>query len=145
MVYRRQEWIVTMSHLWRVVSRNMFLCLNLVFNLVSEGNNEFNCSSFIRFRSYDEMVCSKIILHQHIQNFQEWYSIFYSWLANLPVFPVFSVGRNEHKFVIYLRVKVFTCNILIEYSKKNRNFIFSGLSFRPTFLSDILFSCSNQM
>ena len=32
------------------------------------------------------------------------------------VFHVFSVGRNEHKFAIYLRVKVFTCNILIQYS-----------------------------
>ena len=33
-----------------------------------------------------------------------------------PVFPVFSVGRNEHKFLICLRVKVFTCYILTEYS-----------------------------
>ena len=31
-------------------------------------------------------------------------------------FPVFSVGRNKYKFVICLRVKVFMCNILIEYS-----------------------------
>ena len=93
------------------------------------------------------MVCSKIILHQHVQNFQECYSIFLFMIGkSTPVFPVFSVGRNEHKFVICLRVKVFTCNILIEYSKKNRNFIFSGLSFRPTLLPDILFSCcSNQM
>ena len=37
-------------------------------------------------------------------------------VKSTPVFPVFSVVRNEHKFVICLRVKVFTCNILIEYS-----------------------------
>ena len=30
------------------------------------------------------------------------------------VFPVFGVGHSEHKFAICLRVKVFTCNILIE-------------------------------
>ena len=48
---------------------------------------------------------------------QERYSIFLSMIVkSTPVFPVFSVGRNEHKFVICLRVKVFTCNILIEYS-----------------------------
>ena len=33
-----------------------------------------------------------------------------------PNFPVFSVGRNQHKFLICLREKVFMCNILIEYS-----------------------------
>ena len=48
---------------------------------------------------------------------QEHYSIFLSMtVKTTPVFPVFSVGRNDHKFVICLRVKVFTCNILIEYS-----------------------------
>ena len=48
---------------------------------------------------------------------QELYSIFLSMtVKSTPVFPVFSVGRNENKFVICLRVKVFTCNILIEYS-----------------------------
>ena len=48
---------------------------------------------------------------------QERYSIFLPMtVKSTPVFPVFSVGRNEHKFVICLRVKVFTCNILIEYS-----------------------------
>ena len=48
---------------------------------------------------------------------QERYSIFLSMIVkSTPVFYVFSVGRNEHKFVICLRVKVFTCNILIEYS-----------------------------
>ena len=40
-VYRRREWMVTMPHLWTVVSRNMFLRLNLIFNLVSDGNNVF--------------------------------------------------------------------------------------------------------
>ena len=46
---------------------------------------------------------------------QERYSIsFLSMIVkSTPVFPAFSVGRNE--FVICLRVKVFTCNILIEY------------------------------
>ena len=48
---------------------------------------------------------------------QERYSIFFSMtVKTTPVFPAFSVGRNDHKFVIFLRVKVFTCNILIEYS-----------------------------
>ena len=48
---------------------------------------------------------------------QERYSIFLSMIVkSTPVFPVFSVGRNEHKFVIFLRVKVFRCNILTEYS-----------------------------
>ena len=48
---------------------------------------------------------------------QERYSIFLSMIVkSTPVFPVFSVGRNEHKFAICLRVKVFTCNILTEYS-----------------------------
>ena len=50
---------------------------------------------------------------------QERYSIFTQkryTVKSTPVFPVFSVGRNEHKFVICLRVKVFTCNILIQYS-----------------------------
>ena len=48
---------------------------------------------------------------------QERYSIFLSTIVkSTPVFPVFSVGRNEHKFLICLRVKMFTWNILIEYS-----------------------------
>ena len=48
---------------------------------------------------------------------QESYSIFLSvTVKSTPVFHVFSVGRNEHKFLICLRVKVFTCNILTEYS-----------------------------
>ena len=48
---------------------------------------------------------------------QERYSIFLSMIVKFtPNFPIFSVGRNEHKFVICLRVKVFMCNILIEYS-----------------------------
>ena len=48
---------------------------------------------------------------------QERYSIFFIHDCQIyHVFPVFSVGRNEHKFVIFLRVKLFVCNILIEYS-----------------------------
>ena len=48
---------------------------------------------------------------------QERYSIFLSVaVRSTPVFPVFSVERKEHKFVICFRVKVFTCNILTEYS-----------------------------
>ena len=47
---------------------------------------------------------------------QERYSIFLSVTVKLnPVFPVFSVGRNEHNVVICLRVKVLMCNILNEY------------------------------
>ena len=47
---------------------------------------------------------------------QERYSVFWSLtVKSSPYFPAFSVGRNERKFVICLRVKVFTCNILIEY------------------------------
>ena len=50
---------------------------------------------------------------------QERYSIFLSMIVkSTPVFYVFSVGRNEHKFVICLRVKLFNIlgNILTEYS-----------------------------
>ena len=48
---------------------------------------------------------------------QERYSIFLSMIVkSTPNFPVFCVGWNEHKFVICLRVKVFTCKTLIEYS-----------------------------
>ena len=44
-------------------------------------------------------------------------TIFLSMIVkSTPNFPVFSVGRNDNKFVICLRVKVFTCNIFIEYS-----------------------------
>ena len=47
---------------------------------------------------------------------QQRYSVFLSiTLKSTPVFPVFSVGRNGHKLVIYLRVKLLTYNILIEY------------------------------
>ena len=47
---------------------------------------------------------------------QQRYSVFLSiTVKSTPVFPVFSFGWNEHKLVIYLRVKVLTCNILIEY------------------------------
>ena len=52
---------------------------------------------------------------------QERCSIFLSMtVKSTPYFPVFSVGRNEHKFVICLRVKAFTCNILIEDSVVHR-------------------------
>ena len=45
---------------------------------------------------------------------QERYSVFSCMVVkSTPVFPVFSIGRNEHKSVICLRVKVLTCNILI--------------------------------
>ena len=48
---------------------------------------------------------------------QHRYYIFLSIIVkSTRVFPVFSVGQNEHKFVICLRVKVFTRNILTEYS-----------------------------
>ena len=44
---------------------------------------------------------------------QERYSIFSSMIVkSTPVFPVFSVGRDQHKFVVWLRVKVFRDNIL---------------------------------
>ena len=47
---------------------------------------------------------------------QERYFIFLSVIVkSTPVFPAFNVGRNEHKFVICLRVKVFTRNIFIKY------------------------------
>ena len=85
---------------------------------------------------------------------QELCSIFY------PVFPIFSVGRNEHKFVICLRVKVFTCNILIEcllvhpewtlkhdYSTKIGTYFFldfhSVRHFRPTFYLVVQIICNN--
>ena len=47
---------------------------------------------------------------------QKRYSVFLSMIVkSTPIFPVFSVGGNEHKFVICLKVKVLTCNILTEY------------------------------
>ena len=49
------------------------------------------------------------------RNTQERCSIFLLMIVKSnPVFPAFSVGRNEHKFLICLRVKVFAFNILIE-------------------------------
>ena len=49
-------------------------------------------------------------IHMH-RIIQEPYFIFLSMIVKSTLFfPVFSVGRNEHKFVICLRVKVFTCN-----------------------------------
>ena len=71
-------------------------------------------------------------------------------LKSNPVFPVFSVGRNELKFVICPRVKVFMCNILIkdsvvhpdwtlkhDYSTKIGTLFFLGFHsvrhFHPTF------------
>ena len=91
---------------------------------------------------------------------QERYSIFLSMIVkSTPVFPVFSVGRNEHKFVICLRVKVFTCNILIEYSvvhpertlkhdysaKVETNFsdFHSVQHFRPIFYLVVQILCNN--
>ena len=38
-VYGHEKDNVLMSHLWTMVSQNMFLRLNLIFNLVSDGNN----------------------------------------------------------------------------------------------------------
>ena len=64
------------------------------------------------------MACSNIISHQHVRITQERYSTFLSMIVkSTHVFRILvSVRRNEHKFVICLRVKVFTCNILTEYS-----------------------------
>ena len=166
MVYRRREWMVTMSHLWTMVSRNMFLRLNLIFNLVLDGNNVFFISLIwlffiLRFRNYDEMACFNIILHQHVQNYPR--TLFYFFIHDGQIYPWFfhfSVGRNEHKFVIWLRVKVFTFNILIEYSMvhpectlkydystKIGTLFFldfhSVRRFRPTFYLVIQIICSN--
>ena len=92
---------------------------------------------------------------------QQRYSVFLSiTVKSTPVFPVFSVGRNEHKFVICLRVKVFTCNILIEYSvvhpewtlkhdysTKIRTLFFldfhSVRHFRPTFYLVVQIICNS--
>ena len=82
-------------------------------------------------------------------------------VKSTPYFRVFSVGRNEHKFVICLRVKVFTCNILIEYSvvhpegtlkhdhsTKIRTLFFmdshSVRHFRPTFYLVVQIICNNS-
>ena len=60
------------------------------------------------------MACSNMISHQHVRITQERYSTFLSMILSTHVFRILvSVRRNEHKFVICLRVKVFTCNILI--------------------------------
>ena len=60
------------------------------------------------------MVRSNIILYQHVQNYPRTLFCFLSIIVkSTPVFAVFSVGRNEHKFLIYLRATVLTCNILI--------------------------------
>ena len=140
MVYRRREWMVTMSHLRAMISRDKFLRLNLIFNLVSDENNVFFFSLIWLF-----FICKISKLW--------WNRVFKS----IPVFPVFSVGLDNHRLVICLRVKVITCNILMEYSVVHTAWtlkhdystkigtFFSGLSFCPTLLSDILFSCSNHM
>ena len=84
---------------------------------MSDGNTYSLLYSFIRFKNSDEMACSNIILHQHLQNYPITFFYFFVHDCQIyPYFPVFSVGRNEHKFAICFRVKVFTCNILIEYS-----------------------------
>ena len=63
------------------------------------------------------------------------------------VFPVFSVGLNEHKFVICMRVKVFTFNILIDYLTKIGTLFFldfqSVRQFRPTFYLVVQIICNN--
>ena len=92
---------------------------------------------------------------------QQRYSIFLSIIVkSTRVFPVFSVGQNEHKFVICLRVIVFTCNILIEYSVLHPEwtlrhdystkigtlpflFFHSVRHFRPTFYLIAQIICNN--
>ena len=63
------------------------------------------------------MVCSKITLHQHVENYPR--TLFYFSIHDCQIYPCFSHFQrrkiNENKFVICLKVKVFTCNILIEY------------------------------
>ena len=46
------EWMVTMSHMWTMVPRNMFWRLNLTFNLMSDGNNVFFISLIWLFFIY---------------------------------------------------------------------------------------------
>ena len=123
MAYRRREWMVTMSHLWTMVSRNMFLRLNLIFNLVSDVSNVFFIPLILLFFIYkiQKLMMKWRVLTLFCINMyritQERYSIFlFMIVKSTPVFLVFSVGRNEDKFVICLRVKVFRCTILIEYS-----------------------------
>ena len=56
---------------------------------------------------------------------QESYSIFLSMtVKSTPVSLVFSVGQNENKFIICLRVKVFMCNI-----QCGKNHIFQVLEY----------------
>ena len=92
---------------------------------------------------------------------QRRYSIFLSTIVkSTPVFPIFSVGRNEHKFVICLRVKMLTCNILIEHSVVNPEWTLkndystkigtlffldfhSVWHFRPTFYLVVQLICNN--
>ena len=111
----------------------------------------------LRFRNYDEMACSNIILHQHVRNCpRTLFSFFYPWLSNLPLFfPLFCVGRNEHKFLVFWEQKcshaIFWFNISgaswvnteTWLFDKHRNFIFSGLSFRPTFYLAVQIMCNN--
>ena len=102
-----------------------------------------------------------INLHQHIQNYPR--KLFYLFIYSVkspPVFPIFSVRRNKHKFVIYLTVKVFTDNILIEYSVVHPAWIlkhdystkietlffldfYSVRHFRPTFYLVVQIICNN--
>ena len=82
-----------------------------------------------------------------------------TFFLSTPNFPVFSVERNEYEFVICLRVKVFTCNILIEYSVVHPEWtlkhdystkigtllldFYSVRHFRPTFYLVVQITCNN--
>ena len=115
MAYKRREWMVTMPHLWTVVSRNMFL----TFKSKRVGRKQrilyFINLTFFIYKI--KKLCLTLFSVYMYRITRERYSIFLSVIVkSTPYFPVFSVGRNEHKFVICLRVKVFTCNILIGYS-----------------------------
>ena len=165
MVYRKREWMVTISHLWTMVSRNMFLRLSLIFNFVSDGNDVFLISLIWLFFIYkiqkvcNKMVCFNIILHQYVQNYR--ITSFYFFIHDCQIYPCFSRFwcRTEwtsiHNLLESKSVDVqyfdwiFSgaswVNTETRLFDKNRNFIFSGFSFRATLPSDILFSCLNHM
>ena len=158
MVYRRREWMVALSHLWTMVSRNMFLRLNLIFHLASDGNNIFFISLIWLFYIYkiQKLWWNSMFYHYFASTCTELPKnvilFFYPWLSNLPPFFPFLVSDgmniNSSKSV---KVQYFDwifsgaswVNTETRLFDKNRNFIFSGLSFGPTLPSDILFNCSN--
>ena len=107
-------------------------------------NLKFGCSSFIRSRNYAEMVCSNIILHQHVHNYPR--TLFYFFIHDCQIYPCFSSFQcwTEWTYILNLlesksvHVQYFDLifseaswvNTETQLFGKNRNCFF-GFSFPP--------------